>query len=606
MPTARSSLMRRRKSSVAMGGLTQVKPGNYGISSNPSPRALTFAPNVTPGTYVEADDDLSVDASPPSPTTALFPPTAPPPNAPTRRRLPPGKRLSQGYIPRPPNAFMLFRANFVRQKHVPGTIETNHGSLSKIIGNCWRALPLEEKRFWEIEAKKAKAAHKERYPNYRFRPVHNKNKKKAEAASASDAAKRKEKLPTPPAEEERCEAVAQLLLEGKKGEELAEAVRQLDMAARAMSRPESAASGALSTHTPFAQPHPLPAYMQRRSSSVPPPSSFFHPSHPIALPSVPFFAAPAPQMAFPNGLFHEPGFGMGSASAHGSRAPSPVGNIARTRTLLGMRRASSCQPVPSERMWDGYDVYSVQSQQMHASALAQMGWPLQQDSEPLPEVTDASIFQPGWTSEFKDASGYAPAPGDCGPFDPHAVPPSYSPHDSAPPAGAPLSLNIGPLDSFDFSASTPSTSADGYSAITPGMYDPIDPHAPWPIAESGPPSTFDGSPAHSDASLPPHSVASSQASGICAPQPQHPQMQFDAWVTEQQGGSPQGTEQHSAMDASHLDTDQRFSALAADFDKGYNGSYGVYDGADVDMTMGLDSGMHMSGVEYGFCASQEF
>ena len=53
---------------------------------------------------------------------------------PTRRRLPPGKRLSQGYIPRPPNAFMLFRANFVRQKHVPGTIETNHGSLSKIIG----------------------------------------------------------------------------------------------------------------------------------------------------------------------------------------------------------------------------------------------------------------------------------------------------------------------------------------------------------------------------------------------------------------------------------------------------------------------------------------
>ena len=39
-----------------------------------------------------------------------------------------------GYIPRPPNAFMLFRADFVRQKHVPGSIEQNHGSLSKIIG----------------------------------------------------------------------------------------------------------------------------------------------------------------------------------------------------------------------------------------------------------------------------------------------------------------------------------------------------------------------------------------------------------------------------------------------------------------------------------------
>ena len=149
MPAARS-LMRRRRSSLATGelfysvpsarvgtqqspGLTQVKPGNYGINPTPSPRALTFAPNVTPGTYVEADDDMVGDASPPSPSTALFPPTAPQ-NAPTRRRLPPGKRLSQGYIPRPPNAFMLFRANFVRQKHVPGSIETNHGSLSKIIG----------------------------------------------------------------------------------------------------------------------------------------------------------------------------------------------------------------------------------------------------------------------------------------------------------------------------------------------------------------------------------------------------------------------------------------------------------------------------------------
>jgi hypothetical protein len=29
---------------------------------------------------------------------------------------------------------MLFRADFVKQRHVPGSIETNHGSLSKIIG----------------------------------------------------------------------------------------------------------------------------------------------------------------------------------------------------------------------------------------------------------------------------------------------------------------------------------------------------------------------------------------------------------------------------------------------------------------------------------------
>ncbi|KIM66787.1 hypothetical protein SCLCIDRAFT_21574 [Scleroderma citrinum Foug A] len=50
-----------------------------------------------------------------------------------RQRAPPGKSQLIGYIPHPPNAFMLFHADFVRQKHVPGSIKTNHGSLSKII-----------------------------------------------------------------------------------------------------------------------------------------------------------------------------------------------------------------------------------------------------------------------------------------------------------------------------------------------------------------------------------------------------------------------------------------------------------------------------------------
>jgi hypothetical protein len=90
-----------------------------------------FAPNVTPVTYVEPEDG---DDGTYPPSSTLFPPSEAPSTGPTRRRAPPGKRRSLGYIPRPPNAFMLFRADFVRQKHVPGSIETNHGSLSKIIG----------------------------------------------------------------------------------------------------------------------------------------------------------------------------------------------------------------------------------------------------------------------------------------------------------------------------------------------------------------------------------------------------------------------------------------------------------------------------------------
>ncbi|KAJ8508609.1 hypothetical protein ONZ45_g9135 [Pleurotus djamor] len=103
--------------------------------------------------------------------------------------------------------FMLFRTDFVKQKNVPGSIETNHGSLSKIMVL---------------------------YLNYRFQPVHNKNKTKDKpsnvATSVNTSKNVKQGVPAGNTEEEerRCEAVAQLLLEGKKGEDLAEAVKATD------------------------------------------------------------------------------------------------------------------------------------------------------------------------------------------------------------------------------------------------------------------------------------------------------------------------------------------------------------------------------------------
>lgn len=279
MPAVR--LSRRRKSSLGLS-FSQAKAGIYGV--NTSPRPVTFAPNVTPVSYTD-DIESSPTPEPSSPKSALFPPSETPAPSTTRRRVPPGKRRSLGYIPRPPNAFMLFRADFVRQKHVPGSIETNHGSLSKIIGNCWRSLPLEEKHIWEVKAKHAKAEHKARYPEYRFRPVHNKNKEK------------KKEKPTITAEEERrCEEVAALLLEGKKGEELAAAVR-----ARDQRQPN--------TH--------------RRSSSVPLPNDYYPQG--IALPSVPFLSAhsrPASPARFM--------LGSRRASSAGAR---PIGGLNRSWTL---------------------------------------------------------------------------------------------------------------------------------------------------------------------------------------------------------------------------------------------------------------------------------
>ncbi|KAJ6525960.1 high mobility group box domain-containing protein [Mycena capillaripes] len=79
-------------------------------------------------------------------------------------------RASPSYIPRPPNAFILFRSSFIRSQNVPEKVEGNHRHLSKIIGKYWHALPPSERARWEDKARAAQAEHRRRYPDWRFRP----------------------------------------------------------------------------------------------------------------------------------------------------------------------------------------------------------------------------------------------------------------------------------------------------------------------------------------------------------------------------------------------------------------------------------------------------
>ncbi|KAF9491193.1 hypothetical protein BDN71DRAFT_1453314 [Pleurotus eryngii] len=81
-----------------------------------------------------------------------------------------GKKRDASYIPRPPNAFILFRSSFIRSQQVPGKVEGNHSTLSKIIGMYWKTLPKEEREQWEQKAVDAQAEHRKRYPDWRFRP----------------------------------------------------------------------------------------------------------------------------------------------------------------------------------------------------------------------------------------------------------------------------------------------------------------------------------------------------------------------------------------------------------------------------------------------------
>ncbi|KIJ92023.1 hypothetical protein K443DRAFT_126059 [Laccaria amethystina LaAM-08-1] len=310
-----------------------------------------------------------------------------------RKRCPPGKRRSMRYIPGPPNPFMLFRADLVEQKHVPGSVETNHGSLSKTIGNCWRTLTLEEKRVWEVRAKRAKADHKIQYPEYKFRSVHNKNKDKM----------KEDKAPVTVEDERRCEGVAQLLLEGKKGEELAAAVRDVDSRSDAREGTPDGGAGLFLHQQHHLQHQPL----HRRSSSVPLPNDYYPAFSGITLPNVPFLPT--------------------------SRAPSPVSSIswhlhqAAQYNHLGHRRSSFAgamfSPYHQSRSW-------TMPMQAHPFSL-------QRDHSPLPEV-DTSLFNPSFQLEsplqqespfnFTDLLAGLPPHG---PLDPPAHGPleGLSPHD---------------------------------------------------------------------------------------------------------------------------------------------------------------------------------
>ncbi|KAF8518427.1 high mobility group box domain-containing protein, partial [Hysterangium stoloniferum] len=71
------------------------------------------------------------------------------------------------HIPRPPNAFIIFRTEYIRatetQKSTP--------EVSKRLGDMWKGMSDEEKEPWVTRAEIAKEEHKRKYPTYKFKPI---------------------------------------------------------------------------------------------------------------------------------------------------------------------------------------------------------------------------------------------------------------------------------------------------------------------------------------------------------------------------------------------------------------------------------------------------
>lgn len=131
----------------------------------------------------------------------------------------PAPRLRSGNrIPRPRNAFMIFRSEFWATAKISKTVEHDHRHISRIIGHCWNQLTEEEKAVWRRRAEQEKIEHQIKYPGYRFSPN----------VRTKQVVKRNVKRN---GEDEmlRCKKVAELLLAGKAGKELDNAVQSIDL-----------------------------------------------------------------------------------------------------------------------------------------------------------------------------------------------------------------------------------------------------------------------------------------------------------------------------------------------------------------------------------------
>lgn len=270
---------------------TDMTPLSY---TNPGPMDASTS-NFTPSATHEVSPGTMTPFSFTPPTSPTFPDegmsslVVPP----TNPRGSHGKKRDASYIPRPPNAFILFRSSFIRSQQVPGKVEGNHSTLSKIIGTCfyahvsllgslqprvigmyWKTLPREEREKWEAKAVVAQAEHRKRYPDWRFRPGANAMAKqkvkdgggstsrkririkdppgdhggggdedaegvggagKAKEKGKGKAARAREKLSI---EERRCAKIADLLVEGKTGEDLEVAVKEWEVDRKSVWRDE--------------------------------------------------------------------------------------------------------------------------------------------------------------------------------------------------------------------------------------------------------------------------------------------------------------------------------------------------------------------------------
>lgn len=146
-------------------------PSLHGGSSSSSiamPIPIPLPPSLPMFTANTSDD---VPSSSPSPTIATHLPFTPGSSHTRNRR--------KGHIPRPPNAFMVFRS-WLWNKDNLKNVERDNRNVSRIAGRLWNDLSEEQRAPFRKMAGEAKVRHAQLYPEYKYTPTFRKPNKSSQ------------------------------------------------------------------------------------------------------------------------------------------------------------------------------------------------------------------------------------------------------------------------------------------------------------------------------------------------------------------------------------------------------------------------------------------
>lgn len=156
------------------------------------------------------------------------------------RRPSHSRKRQEGHIPRPPNAFMLYRSDFWR-RYKEHPFEKDHRRISCIAAICWKALSQHERAVFEAYAEDEKRRHAEKYPGYKYAP----SSGKAKFVKKKVVKKNVE-------EDEKCGRVASLIMRGCVGSDLEREIQKMS----------------IGSSSPSASPSPTPTPPRRLRPST--------------------------------------------------------------------------------------------------------------------------------------------------------------------------------------------------------------------------------------------------------------------------------------------------------------------------------------------------